>query len=74
MKYGMNLVFMNEFRVTSESCSESPDALRHCSDLLSSNSIDTNIYYVYIIVLIVLFAGFRIAAGFVLVQKANAVV
>mmetsp|Transcript_3119 Transcript_3119/g.4381 ORF Transcript_3119/g.4381 Transcript_3119/m.4381 type:complete len:494 (+) Transcript_3119:544-2025(+) len=74
MKYGMNLVFMNEFRVSSDSCSATPGALKHCSDLLSSNSVDTEIFYVYIIVLVVLFAGFRIAAGFVLVQKANAVV
>eukprot|EP01037_Dinobryon_pediforme_P033483 gene33483-38930_t len=66
MKYGMNLVFMNEFRVSSPSCSVNDDAKQNCSNLLSSNSVDPSIYYVYIIILFVLFLAFRFAAGIVL--------
>ena len=71
---GMNLVFMNEFRVTSPSCAVDPDATANCAALLSSNTVDTSIYYVYILILAALCLVFRLAAGIVLVRKASAVV
>eukprot|EP01036_Dinobryon_divergens_P026163 gene26163-34779_t len=74
MKYGMNLVFMNEFRVSSPSCAVDPKATANCSNLLSSNSVDTSIYYVYILILLALCVVFRLTAGIVLVRKASAVI
>ena len=71
---GMNLVFMNEFRVSSPSCAVDPKATANCSNLLSSNSVDSSIYYVYILILLALCVVFRLVAGIVLVRKASAVI
>ena len=71
---GMNLVFMNEFRVSSPSCASNPNATVNCAALLSANSVDTGIYYVYILILAALCLVFRLAAGIVLVRKASAVI
>ena len=70
----MNLIFMNEFRVSSPSCAVDPKATANCYNLLSSNSVDTSIYYVYILILMGLCVVFRLVAGIVLVRKASAVI
>lgn len=71
MKYAMDLSLMTEFKNDRHDCNHSPEALQNCQNILSQNNIDPKIFYVYIILLFVIFAGFRIAGAIVLHQKAK---
>jgi hypothetical protein len=71
MKYAMNLAFMNEFRLDSDSCNTSDNAHENCSQLLHQNNIDPPNFWIYIIILAGIFAIFRIAGAMVLHQKAK---
>lgn len=71
LKYAMNLIIMTEFRVTSESCQTSPQATENCENLLKINDVETDKYYIYILVLFALFIGFRLIGASVLVQRAK---
>lgn len=71
LKYAMNLVILTEFRLTSPSCTSSPQAYMNCKSLIESNDIDQDQYYIYILLLFGLFAVFRIAAAIILQQKAK---
>eukprot|EP00981_Chlorochromonas_danica_P001052 scaffold243_cov163-Ochromonas_danica.AAC.5 len=70
MKYAMNLVLMTEFRLDRDNC-QGEEAAKNCREIISSNNIEPKIFYVYIILLFVLFAGFRLIGAFILVQKAK---
>lgn len=71
LKYAMNLIILTEFRLTSPSCTSSPQAYANCENLIKSNDIEEDKYYVYILLLFALFAAFRIAAAILLQQKAK---
>jgi ABC-type multidrug transport system ATPase subunit len=71
MKYGMNLVLINEFQLGSEHCNVTPEANANCRSVLEANDIDLKAYYIYIILLFVLFAAFRAVGIAILVQKAK---
>jgi ABC-type multidrug transport system permease subunit len=69
IKYSMNLVLMTEFDITNDSCQGG--AKSNCETVISSNDIDKDKFWVYIILLVVLFLGFRILASIILVHKAK---
>ena len=69
IKYTMNLVLMTEFDTSLDSCQGG--AKSNCEAVITSNDIDKDKFWVYIILLIVLFLGFRILASIILVHKAK---
>lgn len=71
LKYAMNLVLMNEFHAGNDSCQSSPEAQANCKNVLSNNDVDTDNFYIYIIILFALFVAFRTLGGMILVQKAK---
>lgn len=70
MKYGIDLIFQNEFDLKLSSC-RSGNARVNCRSILQQNDIKTGEYYIPIISLFLLFIGFRLIAGIILVQKAK---
>ena len=71
LKYALNLAIIAEFNASNDNCQESSAAEKNCKTLLKSNDINSDQFYVYIIILFVLFAGFRILGATVLVHKAK---
>lgn len=71
LKYAMNLALMTEFDLELDSCRSSPEARDNCYNVIVNNNVETDRYYVYILVLFALFAGFRILGAMILVQKAK---
>jgi hypothetical protein len=71
LKYAMNLVILNEFNPGNDSCNRSPEAAANCHSLIVNNNVSEDQFYIYIILLAGLFAAFRIAAAFLLVEKAK---
>lgn len=71
LKYAMNLVLMNEFNPSNDSCQSSPQAHQNCKNVLANNDIEPDRFYVYIIILFVLFVAFRMLGAGILVQKAK---
>lgn len=71
LKYAMNLLILIEFNPSNDNCQSSPEAEDNCHNLIKTNDISEDQYYIYIILLFVLFAGFRLLAGFVLTEKAK---
>ncbi len=69
LKYAMNLVLLTEFNSELSSCKG--DAAENCRNILKNNNVEPDQFWVYIILLFVLFAGFRFIAGMVLMQKAK---
>lgn len=70
MKYAMNLVLMSEFRLDRDNC-QGPAAAANCREIIESNNIDPEIFYVYIILLFALFIAFRVVGAMILIQKAK---
>ena len=69
LKYSLNLVLMTEFALSNPSCS---GAAKHfCAGVLDGNDVDSSLWWVYMLLLIALFIGFRVIAAVVLVQKAK---
>ncbi len=71
MKYAINLIYLTEFDPSLPSCQSSPAAEQNCRMLIENNDINADRYYIYIILLVALFVGFRILGGLVLFQKAK---
>jgi hypothetical protein len=71
IKYGMNLALLLEFGPSVSHCNTSPEAIANCHNVIASNNIDPDNYWIYIILLFILFAAFRLIAGYVLVKKAR---
>ena len=69
IKYSMNLVLMTEFDTSLDSCQGG--AKSNCEAVLTSNDIDKDKFWVYILLLAVLFLGFRIMACMILIHKAK---
>lgn len=71
MKYAMNLALLNEFRETSDLCQKSEAANRNCKSVIELNNINPEEFYVYILILVAIFAIFRVLGCLVLSQKAK---
>ena len=69
LKYAMNLILFIEFYPSNDNCKG--EAQENCITVLRNNDIIIDQWWVYMIILIALFAGFRIAAAFILQQKAK---
>ena len=69
IKYAMNLVLLTEFDSTNKSCQGG--AAFNCETVISSNDISKPNFWVYIILLVAIFLGFRILASIILVHKAK---
>jgi ABC-type multidrug transport system permease subunit len=70
LKYGLNIVLMNEFSPSRDSCKESPEAAENCARILDDNGIDADDWWVYVCVLAALLVGIRSIAMYVLAKKA----
>jgi ABC-type multidrug transport system ATPase subunit len=69
IKYSLNIILITEFDASNPSCSgDSADA---CRGILEDNDIKPNDWWIYMIILFVLFAAFRIAGAMILVKKAQ---
>ncbi len=71
IKYAMNIILSTEFSTSNENCRDSAAALSNCESVITDNDIDLNMMWFYILMLIVLFAGFRLIALMTLVQKSR---
>eukprot|EP01006_Ploeotia_vitrea_P057305 TRINITY_DN68164_c8_g6_i1.p1 TRINITY_DN68164_c8_g6~~TRINITY_DN68164_c8_g6_i1.p1 ORF type:complete len:630 (+),score=-19.30 TRINITY_DN68164_c8_g6_i1:51-1940(+) len=69
MKYAMNLIIMTEFNTDLPSCDGAARA--NCERVIEDNSVETDMWYVYMIMLMVLYIGFRILGGIVLVIRSK---
>lgn len=69
LKYAMNLILMVEFDSSLSSCSGA--AATNCKNALVSNNIEVDLWWVYMLMLIVLFLGFRILGAIVLVMRSK---
>ena len=69
IKYAINLVLLTEFNVLNKSCQG--DAAMNCKNVLSNNDISVEDTYIYILVIIALFIGFRAIGAVILVKKAK---
>lgn len=67
MKYAMNLIILTEFDTSLPSCHGA--AAMNCQTVIEQNNIQPNLWYVYMIMLMVLFMGFRIIGGIILVMR-----
>jgi ABC-type multidrug transport system ATPase subunit len=70
LKYGMNLLILLEFHPELDSC-EGPGADENCRQVLSENDVIINRWWVYMLILIALFAGFRIMGAVALSRRAK---
>lgn len=69
LKYAMNILVLLEFDPTSDSCDGG--ARKNCENILSTNEINKDKFWVYIIILGGLFLGLRMLSAYVLSQKAK---
>jgi ABC-type multidrug transport system permease subunit len=71
LKYAMNLIILTEFDVSLPSCNTSPQARANCENLIQSNNIQADAWYVYMLLLFAIFCLFRVLAAIVLHEKAK---
>jgi hypothetical protein len=69
LKYSMNLILLTEFNPSNESCAGG--ARPFCESVLKNNGIQTDKVWLYILILVALFAGFRAIGAFFLVRKST---
>jgi len=69
LKYAMNLIIYIEFNPKLPSCGGR--AHEYCEALLDNNDVATDQWWVYVLLLLVLFVGFRTLGALVLIQKAK---
>ena len=69
IKYAINLALITEFNSDLKSCQG--DSAPSCQAIIDTNDIEEDLWWVYVIVLIALFIGFRLIAALILVQKAK---
>lgn len=70
LKYAMNLIIATEFSLSLPSCQD-PAAKENCQYLITSNNIDLNLIWFYILMLGVIFFTLRILGALILVEKAK---
>ncbi len=71
MKYAMNLAFMIEFDLELDHCQASPEARINCKNILDSNDIEPDRWYVYVVLMGALYLGYRLLAGYILYRAAK---
>jgi ABC-type multidrug transport system ATPase subunit len=69
IKYALNIILSTEFNEDNDSCSG--DAASLCSNMLEANEIEQDMMWFYILMLVVLFAAFRLIAMAILAQKSR---
>jgi hypothetical protein len=69
IKYAINLALITEFNSDLKSCQGA--SAPYCQAIIDTNDIEEDLWWVYVIVLIALFIGFRLIAALILVQKAK---
>lgn len=69
IKYALNIILSTEFHADNDSCSG--DAAQNCSNMLDANEIEQDLMWFYVLMLVVLFAAFRLLAAIILVQKSR---
>jgi len=69
IKYAMNLTLLTEFNKANPSCSGG--AAQACKTVISSNDIEEDKWWAYILILCGLFVFFRVVAMIILTQKAK---
>lgn len=69
IKYSMNLILLTEFSPRLASCQGG--AKEACANVITNNDINANDWWVYVILLVALFVGFRTLGAIVLVRKAQ---
>lgn len=67
LKYGISLFLMNEFAPFRASCQG--DASQNCRDIMETNSIRIDSWWIYSLALLALFFGFRILAAAALITR-----
>lgn len=68
LKYGVNLALINEFASFRESCQD--EAAANCARVKETNDVEPNYWWVYFLILMSLFLGFRLLAMLFLSKKA----
>ena len=71
IKYAINLILLTEFDSDLDSCNSSSQAAINCKRALTTNSVDADDAWIYILALALIFAIFRILAVLILVQKSK---
>jgi hypothetical protein len=69
IKYALNIILSTEFHEDNDSCAG--DAASNCASILDNNEIDSDLMWFYILMLVILFAAFRLLAAIVLVMKSK---
>lgn len=69
LKYAMNLLVLLEFDPTNDNCEGG--ARPFCENILDTNEIEKNRWWVYVLILAALFTSLRVLSAFVLSQKAK---
>jgi hypothetical protein len=69
IKYSINIILVTEFDASNSSCQG--DSAAACEMVLSQNNVKPSDWWIYMLVLFGLFAGFRIAGALILVKKAE---
>lgn len=71
LKYGVNLLLIVEFDSSNESCRRNLMAAHNCATLLANNDVKPELWWVNVLMLGVLFFGFRVIGSVVLMRKAQ---
>jgi len=71
MSYGVKLAFTIEFDPSLHACRTSPAAAANCHNLLASNGLDNDLFWVSIVCIFGIFLIARTIAGIILNQKAK---
>ena len=71
IKYSLNIILQAEFGSSMENCQTSEAASMNCARALDSNSIEADMTWFYVLMLLVLFIGFRLLAAAILIKKAQ---
>jgi len=71
LKYAMNLFLLTEFHPSNPSCADNPKTQKYCANLLITNEVKEEDWYIYLIVLLILLIGFRVIGAFFLMYHAR---
>ena len=70
MKYSMNILILTEFDLSLNSC-QGEAAHMNCVGIQHRNQVNPNLWWVYVIMLAVLYLGFRILGAITLVSRSK---
>lgn len=69
LKFGMNLILLTEFSGENAACKGKASKL--CTNVIKSNDIRGEDWWIYFLLLVVIFVAFRIIGALILIQKAK---